>query len=74
MSVRALTLNEIPEIASVEVARLGPEDVVVVHVSEYLPESEWQSINNALRMAFPHNRSMLIPAYAKLSVVRSGGT
>lgn len=70
MSVRALTLNEIPEVQSVETVHLGPRDVIVVHVRKQLPPDEWHRINDLMRQAFPHNMTMLIPDYATLRVVR----
>lgn len=69
MSVRALTLNEIPEVESVQVTSLSAQDVIVVHVSRHLPPDEWQRINEVLRLCFPHHKSLLIPEYAKLEVV-----
>jgi len=60
----------LPAVKSVEAARLGPEDVVVVVLSHPLTDKRMATLKGLLKKTFPHNRGLILPEGTDLKVMR----
>lgn len=61
------------ELPLVEVVRMQPGDVMVLHVGEKLTDEEFEATVAALKKQFPGNDVIVLESGVHLSVVRRDG-
>jgi len=62
----------LPTIPEVAMARVAPEDVLVVSTDIFLSQNERKFIADKLRAVFPHNAGLILDGGLKLEVLRKG--
>ena len=61
--------TEIKWIGDMERVRLGPNDVLVLNMDQYMPHEQLQRLHDALCKVFPRNETVILGPGEKLGVM-----
>lgn len=64
------SLLALPAVQSIEVARLRPDDTIIITAERRLCEAEVEAVEHVAKVAFPGRRVVVLDGGLKLSVVR----